>query len=246
MRALVATLLLALASAAHSAEERSYAILSLVGDQLTIVQRESTTGTRIDRNTRTPVPLGTDALDNKMVLAVDREIRRLAPKSPTVLLAARRADLFELQARTLDEQSGVQKLLHALRDVVARSNATHLVLLTKHRSRARLEVPDGALGDGQLEGLGFYVDPNRPMDTIMAGKRAEGFIGPYAYFMATLVELRTGKILAQAPAFESTTAASEKVLTPWQSLTPEQKADMLEKLIARGAARAVPKLMAAR
>ena len=39
---------------------------------------------------------------------------------------------------------------------------------------------------------------------------------------------------------ESAEADSEYVLTPWQALTAEQKAAMLETLIKEGAARAVP------
>lgn len=244
MRFLLAALLVA-SGLAHAQAPR-YAVLSLVGDRLTVVQREMTTGTRIDRNTRTPVPMASPALDNAMVLAVEREILRAAPGAQTVLLAARRPDLFELQSRTLDEGSGVQRLLDALRDVVAKANATHLVLVTRHRARARLEVADGALGDGQLDGLGFYVDPTRAMDNLTSGERSEGFIASYAYFMVTLVDLRTGAILAQRPAMESRSAASQKVLTPWQALTPEQKAAMLEMLIRSGAERAVPEVLRAR
>ena len=79
----LAALLLAAASALPAAaqEARRVAVLSLVGDQLTVVQREMSTGTRIDRNTRTPVPMNSAALDNAMVLAVEREIQRTEPKT---------------------------------------------------------------------------------------------------------------------------------------------------------------------
>jgi hypothetical protein len=243
MRALL-VLLLALAAPPASAEApRKYAVLSLVGDTLLVVQREMSTGTRIDRNTRTPVPLNSAALDNAMVLAVEREILRAEPKAEVVLLAARRPELYALQSRSLEDQSAFRGLVDAVRGVAARAEATHLVLVSKHRSRARLEVSDGALGDGQLEGLGFYVDPTRPMDHMTGGQRSEGFIASYAWFQVTLVDLGTGAVLGQRTATESRSAASQKVLTPWQALSAEQKAAMLEQLIVAGAARAVPELL---
>ena len=53
------------------AQERSYAIVSLVGDGLLIVQREMSTGSRIDRNRREVMTLANPVLDNTMVLAID-------------------------------------------------------------------------------------------------------------------------------------------------------------------------------
>jgi len=244
MRRLLAALALFLAAGVAGAQDgRRIAVLSLVGDQLVVVQRELTTGTRIDRNTRTLVPLGSSALDNAMVLAVEREIQRVDPSAQTVLLAARRPELYALQSRGLEEQAAFKSLVEAVREVAARANATHLVLVTKHRSRARLEVSDGALGDGLLEGLGFYVDPTRKMDHLTGGERSEGFIAPYAYFLVTLVDLETGAVLSQRPAMESASAASQKVLTPWQALSADQKAEMLEKLIRLGVNRTVPEVV---
>ena len=243
MRALVVAVVVFFAPFASADGSRKYAILSLVGDSLVVVQREMTTGSRIDKNTRTPVPMGTPALDNAMVLAVEREILRADSGAKTVLLAARRPELYALQARSLDDSGAMKGLVAAVRDVAARADATHLVLVSKHRARARLEVSDGALGDGQLEGLGFYVDPTRPMDHLTAGERSEGFISSYAYFLVTLIDLRTGAVVSQRTATESQSAASQKVLTPWQALSPEQKAAMLEQLIVAGAARTVPEVL---
>ena len=228
---------------AWAQEGRRIAVLSLVGDQLVVVQREMSTGTRIDRNTRTLVPLNSAALDNAMVLAVEREIQRAEPRAQTVLLAARRADLYALQSRGMEEQAAFRSLIDAVREVAARANATHLLLVTKHRAPARLEVSDGSLGDGLLEGLGFYVDPTRTMEHLTSGERSEGFIAPYAYFLLTLVDLRTGVVTSQRPAMESRSAASQKVLTPWQALSAEQKAAMLENLIRLGARRTVPEVI---
>src|SRR5688572_13155973 len=201
MRRIAAAAALLLAATLAAAQEgRRIAVLSLVGDQIVVVQRELTTGTRIDRNTRTPVALNSPALDNAMVLAVEREVQRAEPSAQVTLLGARRQELYALQSRGLESQAGFKSLLDAVRDVAAKANATHLLLVTKHRASARLEVADGSLGDGLLEGLGFYVDPTRIMDRHLAdGQRSEGFIAPYAYFLVTMVDLKTGAVVSQRP-----------------------------------------------
>jgi hypothetical protein len=218
-------------------------VLSLVGDTLTVVQREMSTGTRIDRNTRTRVDLNSAALDNAVVLAIDRELARIEPGTAPVLLAARKPELFAIQSRALDEGGGLQKVVDALRDVVAPAKATHLVLATKHRADARLKLEDGYIGTGQIEGLGFYVDPTMAITRRETGQRSEGFIAPYAYFKISLVELPAGRILAQSVVMETDSAASQASISPWQTLSAEEKVRMLDALIRTGTARAVPQVI---
>ena len=68
MRHLIAVLLLMAAPLCASAQERQYAVLSLVGDHLLIVQREMGTGSRIDQNRRHREPIPHAALDRAMLL----------------------------------------------------------------------------------------------------------------------------------------------------------------------------------
>ena len=58
MRILAAALLVFALPMGALAQARQYAILSLVGDELTIVSREMTTGSRIEKNSEFKVPLG--------------------------------------------------------------------------------------------------------------------------------------------------------------------------------------------
>lgn len=241
---LLALMLLALACPA-AAQERRYAILSLVGDALLIVQREMSTGSRLDRNTRTRVALTTPAIDNAMVLAVDREVTRVAPGAKTVLLAARSPELFAVQSRALDAGDGVERILDALRPVVAKADATHLLLVTKHRSDARLRVHDGAIGAGQIEGVGFYIDPTMPLENREKRERSEGFIAPFAYYMVSLVDLKSGRIVAERRATESQAIGSQASITPWQSMSADEKVRMLTGLMQSGVQRVVPEILKA-
>jgi hypothetical protein len=244
MRFVLAALLLA-ASLAHAQEPRKYAVLSLVGDALLVVQREMTTGTRVDRNTHTRVDMPNPALDNIIVGTVDRELVRAVPGTTPVLLAARRAEFFAIQSRALDEGTGIQNVVEALRDVVAPTKATHLVLVTKHRAQAKIALVDGKVGSGLLEGLGFYIDPGMIVTNRETGIRTEGFIAPYAYLVVSLVELPSGRVLARSVVTEtaSASAVAQASFTPWVTLTADQKVGMLDGLIKAGVQRAVPEVL---
>ena len=246
MRLLLAACLILSSTLAFGQEARRYAVLSLVGDALLVVQREMTTGTRVDRNTHTRVEMQGPALDNIVVGAVDREIVRAEPRTTPVLLAARRAEFFAIQSRALDEGTGIQKVVEALRDVVAPTKATHLVLVTKHRAQAKLALVDGKVGSGLLEGLGFYIDPGMIVTNRETGIRTEGFIAPYAYFVVSLVELPSGRVLGRSVVTEtaSASAVNQSSFTPWATLTADQKVGMLDGLIKAGVQRAVPEVLA--
>ena len=244
MRAILVAVLLLVALPGAAQETRKYAVLSLVGDALLVVQREMATGSRVDRNTRTRIELNTPALDNMVVRELDRELERAIPGANPVLLAARRAEFFAIQSRALDEGAGIQKVIDALKPVVAPSNATHLVLATKHRTQARLQLADGGTGDGLLEGFGFYLDPQMVVVNRDTGSKSEGFIAPFAYFIVSLVDLKAGHVVKRVTVMESQATANHMSQTPWAALTPEEKQGMLQGLVQRGVRDAVPGLLA--
>jgi hypothetical protein len=243
MRAILFAILLAAGLSAAAQEPRKYAVLSLVGDALMVIEREMTTGSRVDRNVRTRLAVDTPALDNAIVRALDREIERMIPGANPVLLAARRAEFFEIQSRALDEGAGIQKVIEALKPVVAPTNATHLILATKHRALARLRIASGNVGDGLLEGLGFYLDHHMKLVNRETGATGDGFIAPYAYFIVSLVDLRTGEVVKRSTVTESHAQGNTAAQTTWGTLTPEDKQRMLEGLIRRGVQGAVPELL---
>ncbi|MEO5692182.1 MAG: hypothetical protein ABIQ72_03585 [Usitatibacter sp.] len=245
MRKLLATLLLAIAP--FAAEARQYAILSLVGDELTIVQREMATGSRIDKNTQLKVPLGGASLDRAMLLAVDEAVRKADPSARPVLLAPRDPKLFEVAARSLDG-GGTAAVFEAVKPVAAKANATHLILITKHRHRAMLRLSDGHVGDGVLEGLGFYVDHGSATrgSGAMMGDVERGFISPYTYFKVAVIEMSSGRIVAEDYVVGSHAHQVEAgaIGNAWKLLTDEQKDAEITKLIRQEVARVVPMVLA--
>ena len=249
MRAFLALVLALALPLGAAAQQRQYAILSLVGDELTIVQREMATGSRIDQNIETRVPLGGASLDRAMLLAVDDAVRRADPSAKTVLLAPRDTKLFDAALRSLDG-GGIPAVFEAVRPVVAKANATHLILVTKHRHRAMLKMRDGHVGSGWLTGLGFYLDHGSATKGSSVGMAdaERGFIAPYTYFNVALVDIATGRVLSQQYVVGSNAngVTSGTIGNAWKALSDEEKDSQITRLLKDEAARVVPQVLAQR
>jgi hypothetical protein len=240
MRFAAAALLFAVATVAAAGDGRKYAVLSLVGDQLLITQPQSSTGTRANRNF---VPVGGPALDREALFAVEDALKRRDRGAQVVLLGVTDSGLYESQRRVLDQQESTLAFLPAVKGVVAGANATHLILVSKHRGEARLRVADGHVGTGMLEGLGFYIDNTARMRNTRTGEMSQGYIAPFAWMRVSLVDLASGTVLREENVLASTTVASQKAEATWQILSSEEKARILRGVIRREIDIVVPKLL---
>ena len=252
MRRLIAVLVLSLVAplAASAQDARKYAVLSLVGDKLLIVHREMATGSRLDKNDRNVVELPDNSIDRAVTLAVDDALRRANPGSQPVLLHSRRADLYEASFQSMDRRDGVARVFAAVKPIVEKTGATHLVLVTKHRNRAMLRLRDGHVGSGYLEGVGFYVDHGSMARGVDTNDAEAGFIAPFSYMMISLIDLASGQIVSQQHAIGSNAAApapwERNVGNAWQRLDEKQKVERLTQVIQEETARAVPVILARR
>lgn len=241
---LVLALLFAASVGAHAAEAR-YAVLSLLSDQLTIVTHDLGTGTVLDANRRTVLPVPDHGLDKRAVLALDDALRRAGVAEP-VLLFTQDPAIFARQAELLDANAGPAALLQALKPVLAGAHATHLVLATKYRHEASLRLADGSVGSGQLEGLGFYVDRAFRTKNVDTGEKSVGFLAPFAFFRLTLIDLATGQVIRdiRLPASSVVSSSRGESGDAWEALSARDKVRMLETLIRQETAREVPNLIA--
>lgn len=251
MRRLIflAILMLVAPLAANAADGRKYAVLSLVGDKLLVVQREMSTGSRLDRNSRVYVDLPDSAIDRAVTLAVDDALRQADPGSAPILLAARDPKLYAASASAADRTDGVARVFEAVRPILANSQATHLLLVTKHRHRAMLRLRDGHVGTGFLEGVGFYVDHGSLARGVETNEGERGFIAPFTYLRIALVEIATGKVVAEERVVGSEAATfvgNAHIGDAWHALTDQDKVSRLTRVIREETARAVPMVLARR
>lgn len=244
MRSIIAALLLAAIGSASAAEEdRVYAIVSLLGDGLSIVVRENSTGSNINRNARTFVKLETPALDRAALFAADDAIKAASPGAKRVLLEVHDPAAYAAQSRALEEGGGIGPVLLALGATVAQSKATHLMVFTKQRHDAVLRLRDGSVGSGRLEGLGFYVDRAMRTQNPDTGEYYLGFLSPFAYFRVSLIEAATGKLLGEESVIASDAHASTSNVHPWDTLNSQEKMSALQAMVRQEAGRAVTTLL---
>jgi len=244
--AVFVALLLCMASAVAGpdAVQRKFALMSLIGNSLTVVTHRPNTGALTDQNTQEIVDLPDAAFDRAALLAMDDALRAADSNTSAIMISPSSAALRTEQGRLLDGQRFVS--FQALDEVLNRAGATHLMLVTKHRAETALQTANFKTGSGMLEGLGFYIDRDKPLTRSDTGQRGIGFLAPYAYFKISLVDLATSTVQKEQAVTATTTrsaARSKDSVDPWDALSPTQKTSILRGMITREIARAVPALI---
>lgn len=222
----------------------SYAVLSLVGDKLDIVTYQPQVGSQLDSNSHLPLVMSQDELDTVALRAVNRALKSTAPGASVALLAASTPDSFANQGSMF---SGNHVTLPAEIDAaVHREGATMLVLVTKHHGEARLKVADGYIGSGKLEGLGFYVDTDKHMKVRETGERSVGFLAPFVYVDAWMVDVATGTVTRHVTIMSGRaipTSNNREGVSAWDALSTQEKVATLKDMLAEELAAAIPTLV---
>jgi len=245
MKAMLAALAMLVATATCAAE-RSYAVMSLVGDGLLVVQYREKTGSSLPGTTRQTLLMADTVFDRAALVAAEEAVRRADPKAKVTLLGGRDAAVMEAQSRSLGSDGAAQAIADALRPRLPQTGATHLILVTKAQRASQLRVDQSLVDTGPLEGLGFYVD--RTLLTRPEGAAADshGLLAPFAYFTVSLVDLATGRVVAERPVYAYSTYTESKTgaINPWDALSSQEKVRILEGLVRDEAGKAVTALLA--
>lgn len=228
-----------------AATGRRYSVMSLVGDRLDVVTYRLAAGTNRDANVHNPVALEGGVFDKAALLSVERALARTDRTAAVQLLAVAAPEAFERQNRFFE---GGKATLPPSIDAAARSGgSTHLVLVTKYRHEANLQLADSKTGSGMLEGLGFYIDRAARMIESGSGQHSIGFLAPFAYIKLTLIDLQTSTVVRQLSGAASTTFAASRAkqgADPWDALEPAEKIDVLRRLLTEEVERLIPELVA--
>lgn len=239
----LAALLLA-SGAQAAAPAPSYAVISLVGDQLDIVTYQPQVGSQLDSNSHLRLTLSEDALDTAALRVINRSLRASQPGAQVALLAASTADSFANQDRLF---SGSHVTLPAEIDAaVHREGASTPVLVTKHRGEARLHVADGFVGSGKLSGLGYYLDTNQELETRDTQVHSLGYLAPFVYVDVNLIDVATNTLLKRATIATGYVIGSSnraEAVHPWDALTSQEKVDTLKRLLTQELQTALPTLL---
>ncbi len=218
------------------------AISSLVGDILTVSIYRGT-GTNLS-NAANVLKMPGPLLDIEVLKAAQEAVGKVAPDATVLLLKVAVAGSDMDPAAVVADDKVVAG--NALIDALRQQGFTHLVTATKYRHNnvIRLAYSTPTTGRGQLEGMGFYVDPSLRVQNTRTGEHSEGIIAPYLYIQLRLVDLATMEVRTQSITANSVAAAAQNKtgMDAWGALTPQEKLREAESLIKANVANAVPAL----
>jgi hypothetical protein len=219
------------------------AVLSLVGDTLTVVNHRPEVGSQIDRNQHESVQLVDAGFDKFAIATVAEIVNRADSQSAMEVLAL----TFAGGQDPLNWFDGKKFEPPAeLRSGLSGTGATHLLLITQLRATSNLKTAHASVGSGYLQGLGFYIDREKKLRRADTGERGVGFLAPYAYFKVFMIDLATGQIEGEQSVTASSTfsaARNADGVDPWDAIDPVQKVSAIRRLIRSGLIRVVPELL---
>jgi hypothetical protein len=227
---------------------RSVAVLSLIGDEMSLVTRRTATGSNLDRNDRQAIALTDPSIDLAASLAAERAIREAMPGVERLRVTVSDKRLYALQDAVFERGPQSDPMREALQAMLQGAKATHLVLITKRRDDARFALHDTHIGNGKIAGIGIFVDNVVGLEDRDTRIYGNGYFATYAYLQATLVEVATMRVLGRGIGKESmmTTAIGASAAVAWDMLPAAGKAENLMRVADLAAYRATRDSIAAR
>lgn len=232
--------------------DRTYGVVSLIGDRLVVMRVQRDAGAGEGRNVSKAYALPDDLLDRTARTAADRALRASDPRARPVILSASDPDLLARQEQHVRDGSPVNTLLEPVLAVARREGVTHLVAISKHRAPLRVKAGRSTIeghyrdGLGWVWGLGFQVNPYADME--VGGVPIAGYVAPFAYFKASLVDVANGTLLGERVATtaesRSRPAGEIRSADPWTQLSAEDKVAVLQAMVDREVSRLVAALVA--
>lgn len=226
----------------------SVGVFALLGETIQVVLSEDPelSGGIFNRTEDMTLPgLGLDALALQVLVA------GLNARSP-----APRQHLFRAtEPITLTDQRTISDGARrgALPGWIIRSieehRLSHVLLLTRHRGPAQFARPDGGtIGRGNVEGLGFYIDPVYQPRNLLTGAPPVGALGVYIDAMLTLFDTDSASVVAghHMRAGQLHLPANEaQALEPWSILDSRRKIEALRALLESTLRRDLPRVLTA-
>jgi len=222
----LAALFMLVAGAASASDVTRLGVMSVLGGEVQVVIHAPTTGTRIDRNAKDTLKVGNE-FEKFVLRTVVEDGQRNG--FGEVLVLGRPANGSMPWQRDGKAVLVTQGLLDAARA----AKLSHLLLIQPARAEAKLQMFRQAVGAGQLEGLGFYVDTALEVQRVDNNQWSTGFLAPYAYFDMYLVEVATLDLQAEYRARASTAVIdpARQGNDPWEALSTQRKVEVLQGLI---------------
>ena len=227
----------AAASAPASAPERIWAIVSLIGDEFSVVSRRDDVGTRLDPNERVALPVPDPVFDRIATEQAEQLILSVRPGAPVLRALIRDPRLFALQEKLWTESAESHDMRIALRDTLVKAGATDLLLVTKQRGTPSFPITTGRFNrPGSLSGIGFYIDNDTTIYRSSTKLGGEGFLAPFAYLAISSIDLASMRLVKTRYALETVPRMPAEIGVTshaWDALSAKEKVEALDHVIRR-------------
>lgn len=243
--ALVAAALLG--AGAHAQSQRSYAVISEMAREVSLYTYQPQVGSRLNANPVTRLPIADGIFDKVALLKAKETIEKNDPGARIWLIAPAATDFFD--ARASVTEGGSFAIPDDLAAGMKERGTTRLLVLNRARAPAKFQFANTSAGEGTIEGAGFYVDRGVPVKNNETLQNSAGYMAPYLYVRATLVDAPSGRILATRRVLASRVViarTAEESQHPWNLLTAADKANALGDMIKAEVERSIVELLAYR
>lgn len=222
----LAALFILTTGAACASEITKLGVMSVLGREVEVVIHAPTTGTRVDRNAKDTLKIGNEF--ENFVLRTTVNSARSAGLGEAMVLSRPANGSMPWQR---DGQAVL--VTRPLLEAAQAAKLSHLVLIQPARGEAKLQMERTVVGNGQVQGLGFYVDTTIDVELSETHRHSSGFVAPFAYFDIYLVEVATLDLQAEHRARVAVALANPDLAggDAWASLSTQSKVETLQKMI---------------
>lgn len=236
---------------------KTYALVSAVGDDISIVRARRTTGTHFEGYVRSTMPALNGVIHLAMLRGMDRGIARREPQSTRVFLRLSPGQLDDVPVHER-EQAALDRLRNALQALPQRKDWDEIIVITPHYRFSEMQgLP------GKLHGVGIYFNnlgneaeaflrrtfgsSGTPIEPEVVGLdgastgRSSSYVALFSYTKVWFLDAKTLQVNQSEPWI-----VDEKLYDPMstaldvgQMFTPEQLVRSFESFVERSATRSV-------
>jgi hypothetical protein len=261
LAAIFSTGISATINAQSPAAPKKIALVSMVGDEFTVVTQKPQTGSNIiDNYARRTIKVPGQGVNMSVLRGLDQAVGREYPDSERILLAIPHKEDGLPDNPQEREAAAYERAVSLLRPMTERQNWDQIILVTpRWLFNARMGMAT------KLSGIGLYVQPiesakmqsesgqnlmnelgltlEEETDTATRGKtaRSQTYLAPYFYAVVTTLDAKTLNVIKREERydFRKLSNPDSTAVRVTQSFEPEQLAGLIDKFIETAALRSV-------
>lgn len=225
----------------------SYAVISELAREVSVVGAQNSVGSRLDSAQRQRLAVPDGALDKVALIAAQSALKKASPQATVWLIAPADTDFFPpRQSFAVGQTVALPADLSA---ALKENRSTHLLLLTRFCGEAEFRFDNLTESRDMLEGVGLFVERVSRVTNRSTGITGTGFLAPFVYLRVTLIDAATSQVIntrtTKASRIFSAGEAKDGSGNPWEALTNAEKMNTLRDILLREVDRLVPQVLVA-